>query len=211
MAVCRACAAAGDVPETSAPWTAAFRKGLSEAGYDEGRNVTIEYRWAHNDPARLPELAADLVRRRVAVIVAPGTVAAVRAAKAATSTIPIVFRTGGDPVALGLVPSLNQPGGNITGINAMSLETSTKRLGLLHELLPRAARFAVLVNLNDPNADYYTKDLKAAASTIERQVEFIGAGNNRESTLHLPAWRKGGPMGSWSCPKVCSPTAAHKS
>ena len=166
--------------ETSAPWTAAFRKGLSEAGYDEGCNVTIEYRWAHNEPARLPELAADLVRRRVAVIVAPGTVAAVRAAKAATSTIPIVFRTGGDPVALGLVPSLNQPGGNITGINAMSLETSTKRLGLLHELLPGAARFAVLVNLNDSNADYYTKDLKAAASTIGRQIEFLGAGNNRE-------------------------------
>ena len=116
----------------------------------------------------------------MAVIVAPGTVAAVRAAKTATSTIPIVFRTGGDPVALGLVPNLNQPGGNITGINAMSLETSTKRLGLLHELLPEAARFAVLVNLNDPNADYYTKDLKAAASTIGRQIEFLGAGNNRE-------------------------------
>jgi putative tryptophan/tyrosine transport system substrate-binding protein len=167
-------------PESSAPWTAAFRKGLSEAGYDDGRNVVIDYRWAHNEPARLPELAADLVQRRVDVIVAPGTVAAVRAAKAATSTIPIVFRTGGDPVALGLVANLNHPGGNTTGINAMTFETSTKRLGLLHELLPGATRFAVLVNFNDPNADAYTKDLQAAASTIGRQIEFLTAGNNRE-------------------------------
>jgi putative ABC transport system substrate-binding protein len=128
----------------------------------------------------LPELAADLVSRRVAVIVAPGTVAGVRAAKAATTTIPIVFRTGGDPVELGLVASLNQPGSNITGVNAMSLETGTKRLGLLHELLPEAARFAVLVNPNDPNAAHYTKDLQAAASTIGRQIEFFKASNNGE-------------------------------
>jgi putative ABC transport system substrate-binding protein len=111
-------------------------------------------------------LAADLVGRRVAVIVAPGAVAGVRAAKASTATIPIVFRTGGDPVELGLVSSLNQPGGNITGVNATSLETGTKRLGLLHELLPQAMHFAVLINPNDPNAAHYKTDLEDAASRI---------------------------------------------
>jgi putative ABC transport system substrate-binding protein len=164
-------------PETSASWLAAFRKGLSEAGFSEGRNVAVEYRWAYNDPAQLPELAADLVRRRVAVIVTPGTAASVLAAKDATRTIPIVFRTGGDPIELGFVASLNQPGGNITGVNAMSLEVGAKRVGLLHELLPRAMRLAVLLNPNDPNADAYTKDLQTAASSIGWQVEIFGASN----------------------------------
>ena len=167
-------------PEASASWVAAFRKGLTESGFSEGHNVAIEYRWAYNDPARLPELAADLVRRRVAVIVTPGIAASVLAAKAATATIPIVFRTGGDPIELGFVASLNQPGGNVTGINAMSLETVAKRVGLLHDLLPHAERFAVLLNPNDPNADHYTKDLQAAASTIGWQIEFLGASNIRE-------------------------------
>ena len=166
--------------ETSTPQLAAFLKGLSELGFFEGHNVAIEYRWASNDPARLPELAADLVGRRVAVIVAPGTVAGVRAAKAATTTIPIVFRTGGDPVELGLVTTLNQPGGNITGVNAMSLETGTKRLGLLHELLPQAVHFAVLINPNDPNAAHYKKDLEDAASRIGLQIDFFNASNNQE-------------------------------
>ena len=167
-------------PEASASWVAAFRKGLSESGFSEGHNVAIEYRWAYNDPARLSELAADLVRRRVAVIVTPGIAASVLAAKAATATIPIVFRTGGDPIELGFVASLNQPGGNVTGINAMSLETVAKRVGLLHDLLPHAERLAVLLNPNDPNADHYTKDLQAAASTIGWQIEFLGASNIRE-------------------------------
>ena len=170
-------------PEASASWVAAFRKGLSESGFSEGHNVAIEYRWAYNDPARLPELAADLVRRRVAAIVTPGIAASVLAAKAATATIPIVFRTGGDPIELGFVASLNQPGGNVTGINAMSLETVAKRVGLLHDLLPHAERFAVLLNPNDPNADHYTKDMQAAASTIGWQIEFLGASNIREIDL----------------------------
>ena len=170
-------------PEASASWVAAFRKGLSESGFSEGHNVAIEYRWAYNDPARLPELAADLVRRRVAAIVTPGIAAGVLAAKAATATIPIVFRTGGDPIELGFVASLNQPGGNVTGINTMSLEIGAKRVGLLHELLPHAERFAVLLNPNDPNADHYTKDMQAAASTIGWQIEFLGASNIREIDL----------------------------
>ena len=167
-------------PDTGAHYAAAFRKGLSELGFSEGQNVTIEYRWAHNDPARLPELAADLVRRRVAVIVTPGTSASALAAKAATTTIPIVFRTGGDPIQLGLVASLNRPGGNVTGVTAMSAEVGTKRVGLLHELLPHATRFAALTNPNDPNAEPVSKDLKAAAAAVGRRLELFPATNIRE-------------------------------
>jgi putative ABC transport system substrate-binding protein len=167
-------------PEPSAPWLAAFRKGLVEAGFSEGRNVEIEYRWANNEPERLPELAADLVRRRVAVIVAPGTPASILAAKAATQTIPIVFRTGSDPVELGLVATLNRPGGNVTGISAMTAEIGTKRIGLLHELLPGANRFGALINPNDPNAEHANKDLQAAALAIGRQIEFFTASSSRE-------------------------------
>jgi ABC-type uncharacterized transport system substrate-binding protein len=167
-------------PDTGAHYATAFRKGLGEAGFTEGQNVAIEYRWGHNDPARLPELAADLVRRRVAVIVVPGASAGLFAAKAATATIPIVFRTGGDPVQLGYVASLNRPSGNITGVGAMSVETGTKRLGLLHELLPRATRFAALIAPNDTNAEPVTKDLQAAAAVIGRRIEFFPASNIRE-------------------------------
>jgi putative ABC transport system substrate-binding protein len=166
-------------PETSAQFVAAFRKGLSELGFFEGGNVAIEYRWAHNEPERLPELAADLVRRRVAVLVTPGTPVAALAAKAATATIPIVFRTGADPVQIGLVDSLNRPGGNVTGVSAMSWETETKRLGLLHELLPGATRFAVLI-VNDPIAENQIRELEAAAAAIGRKIEFISVRNNRD-------------------------------
>jgi putative ABC transport system substrate-binding protein len=169
-----------DVPQAMAHLLAAFRKGLTETGYVEGGNLTIEYRWAQSDTDRLPELAADLVRRRVAVIATPSSTAAARAAKAATTTIPIVFSVGLDPVQTGLVASLNRPGGNVTGISTLSVEVGAKRLGLLLELLPAAARFAVLVNPNNPTAESLIKDSQAAASAMGRQVEVLTASTNTD-------------------------------
>jgi putative ABC transport system substrate-binding protein len=137
-------------PEANAKYVASLRKGLAEGGYVEGRNIAIEYRWGHGDSSRLPELASDLISRRVAVIVTPGSTAAALAAKAATTTIPIVFVIGVDPVQAGLVASLNRPGGNVTGISSMNTGLAAKQLGLLHQLLRRDARFAVLVNPGNP-------------------------------------------------------------
>jgi putative ABC transport system substrate-binding protein len=154
---------------------AAFREGLRETGYVEGQNVLIEYRWAKNDLSQLPELVADLVRRRVAVIATPGSSAAALEAKAATTTIPIVFSLGLDPVQLGLVASLSRPGGNITGVNSMSNELAAKRLGLLRELLPTAMRFGVLVNPKNPTTESLKKDLGAAAAALGAQIEFFTA------------------------------------
>jgi putative ABC transport system substrate-binding protein len=151
----------------------AFLKGLSEAGYVEGRNVAIEYRWANNDYARLPDLAADLVRRRVSLIATPGSSAAALAAKALTTTIPIVFGSAIDPVQEGLVASLNRPGGNVTGINSMTGELGTKHLALLHELVPGAVRFAALVNANALFRESLVKDLKTAAAALDRQIEIV--------------------------------------
>jgi putative tryptophan/tyrosine transport system substrate-binding protein len=167
-------------PEGSANLLAAFRKGLNETGFVEGRNLTIEYRWGQNDVARLPDLVVDLVRRRVAVIATLGSLPGALAAKAATATIPIVFSTGADPVQAGLVASLNRPGGNVTGIVSMNVALGAKRLGLLHELLPGAVRFAVLVNSNSPNVEVVRRDAQAAATAIGRQIEVLTASSNRE-------------------------------
>jgi putative ABC transport system substrate-binding protein len=154
-----------------------FIKGLSEMGYVEGRNVTIEFRWAQNDRRRLPDLAADLVRRRVAVIAAVGGISAL-AAKAMTSTIPIVFVSASDPVEQGLVSSLNRPGGNLTGFSLLFGEVERKQLGLIHELLPRATRFAML---RDGSGTYTAlSDLKAAAESIGVEFEVLDAGANAE-------------------------------
>jgi len=156
----------------------AFRKGLSERGYVEGRNVAIEFRWSGGREDRMPELAADLVRRQVAVIAAPASTAGALAAKAATSNIPIVFGTGSDPVALGLVASLNRPGGNATGIVSLNVELTAKRLGLLRELAPRATRFVALVNRSAVMTDAIIKEVHASVPTLGVPVEILYAGNS---------------------------------
>jgi putative tryptophan/tyrosine transport system substrate-binding protein len=166
--------------ESTPHLVAAFRKGLNETGFVEGQTVAIEYLWAHNENDRLPELAADLVRSHVAVIVTPFSTPAALAAKAVTTTIPIVFGTGVDPVKMGLVASLNLPGGNVTGVTIMNVELAAKRLGLLHELLPQAVRFAVLVNPSNPIGDVVSADVRAAASTLGLQIEILTASTNHD-------------------------------
>jgi putative tryptophan/tyrosine transport system substrate-binding protein len=157
----------------------AFRQGLKDAGYVEGENVAVEYRWGENQIERLPELTADLVRRQVAVIAAPIT--AVLAAKAVTTTIPIVFVSGEDPVRLGLVASLARPGGNMTGVNIFANELVAKRLELLRELVPGAARVALLVNPTNPaTADTTSREVQAAARDIGLQVQVLNASTGRE-------------------------------
>jgi putative tryptophan/tyrosine transport system substrate-binding protein len=168
------------VPELSTGIVTAFRKGLGEAGFAEGRNVAVEFRFAYNDNVRLPELAAELVRRRVAAIVTPGSTPSAVAAKAATTAIPIVFSVGTDPVEFGLVASFNRPGGNVTGITSLNSELAAKRLGLLNELLPNALRFGVLVNPNNPNIDTLGRDAQAAGSAIGREIEIVAAGTARD-------------------------------
>jgi len=163
----------------SAYLVAAFRKGLKEVGYVEGYNAAIEYRWAESQYNQLPELAADLISRKVSVL-AVAFLPAALTAKAATSTIPICFVTGADPVNQGLVASLNRPGGNVTGVAFLSQLLGAKRLGLLHELVPAAGTFAVLVNPTNPNAGGITRDLQAAAHTLGKQILVLSASTERE-------------------------------
>ena len=173
-------------PEPNIKRVAAFRKGLSEVGYVEGQNVAIEFRWAAGQDDRLPELAADLIRRQVAVIATPGSLAAALAAKATTATVPIVFYTGGDPVALGLVASLNRPGGNITGISNQDAELMAKRLALLRDLVPQAARRIALVNPTSPLTEAIVKNLQAGVATLGVQVEILHASTGREIDAAFP-------------------------
>jgi putative tryptophan/tyrosine transport system substrate-binding protein len=167
--------------DTNADRLRAFREGLKYSGYVEGENVAIEYRWADGKFDRLPELAAELVRRPVAVIVAAQGPAPALAAKAATTTIPIVFNVGEDPVRRGLVASLARPGGNLTGVNFLAGEAAAKRMQLLRELVPGAAHVAVLVNPANPsNAETQSRDLEVAARTIGLQIRVLNASTNRE-------------------------------
>lgn len=153
----------------------AFRKGLADGGYAEGRNVSIEFRWAEGQYRRLPALARELVDRRVTVIVAPGGAEVALAAKSATATIPIVFEMGGDPIALGVVGSLSQPGGNVTGVSSLSVEVSRKRLEFMHELLPAAGVFAVAANPTSPTVESQLRNLRAAAGSLGVQLHVLEA------------------------------------
>src|SRR6516225_3613791 len=168
-------------PEPSGRNATAFRKALNETGYIEGQNVMVEYHWLEGRYDRLPPLMADLVRRRVAVIATPGQTAVAQAAKAATTTIPIVFGVGDDPVKLGLVASLAQPGGNATGINFFTREVAAKRLGLFHDLVPKTARIAMLVNpANHTIAELMLRDMPEAARAIGLQIQVLNASTSRE-------------------------------
>jgi putative tryptophan/tyrosine transport system substrate-binding protein len=166
-------------PAASTHQVAAFRQGLNEAGFAEGRNVAIEFKWAEDQFDRLPALAADLVRRRVAVIVANATAMRV-AAMTATSTIPIVFVSAGDPVASGYVASLNRPGGNITGVSFITSPLNARRLELLHELVPKSAVIALLVDPNNGGLEPQLRDLEVAAGVLGRQVLVVKAGTENE-------------------------------
>jgi len=171
----------GSSREMAAERPAAFRKGLAEAGFVEGQNVTVEYHWLDGQYEQLPALVADLVRRRVAVIATPGSLAGALAAKAATNTIPIVFGVAEDPVKLGLVPSLSRPGGNATGINFFFTELTAKRLALLHDLLPGAVRVAVLINpAGTSTAESTLRDLPEAAGALGLQIQVLNASTRKE-------------------------------
>jgi putative ABC transport system substrate-binding protein len=159
---------------------AAFRAGLAEAGFIGGQNVAIEIRWADGQYDRLPSMAADLARRHVNVIAATGAIASALAAKAATTTIPIVFTIGNDPVEIGLIASLSRPGGNLTGVTSLALELAPKRLELLHELAPTASSMAVLVNPTNPNVEILSRDLQAAARILGVSIQLLHASTDHD-------------------------------
>jgi putative ABC transport system substrate-binding protein len=167
-------------PEPNAHLVAAFRQGLKEAGFVEGQNVAIEYRWADGRYERLPALAADLVSRQAAVIVTQGGTVSVRAASAATAAIPIVFSTGGDPVKEGLVASFNRPGGNVTGVSLLTTGLGAKRLEVLREVVPKAAVIAVLLNLDNPSGELQSREMQQAAGTLGKQIRILNASTERD-------------------------------
>ena len=169
----------GETPELRSRDVQALRQGLSEQGYVEGRNFAFEFRWAEDQTDRLPGLAVDLVRRQVTVLVANGTPPAL-AAKAATSTIPILFNTGGDPVELGFVSSLNRPGGNLTGVTALNVAIGPKRLELLHEIAPTAHVIALLANPINPNGDALAREVQTAARTLGLELHVLNAGSEHD-------------------------------
>jgi putative ABC transport system substrate-binding protein len=169
---------ASPVPYT--PFVVAFRQGLREAGYVEGKNLTIEFRWADGHYDRLPMLASDLVRRRVAVLVAVGSDGPVLAAKTATATIPIVFASGGDPVRAGIVASLNRPGANVTGVNVIFTTLVPKQVELLHQLVPQAKTIGALVNPHYPDVEVQRQELNEASTVIKREIHIVSASAERD-------------------------------
>jgi putative tryptophan/tyrosine transport system substrate-binding protein len=176
-------------PEENEKRLASFRKGLASGGFIEGQNVSIEYRWARGRNELLPELAAELVRKNVAIIATPGSTAAAVAAKKATTSTPVVFSSGTDPVALGLVESLNRPGGNATGITSLNSEVAAKRLGLFRELSPKTTRFFTLVKPTSELAAPFVKDLQSAASGLGVKVDVLNANSTQEidaAFTHIP-------------------------
>jgi len=177
-------------PTGSAQFVAAFREGLSKSGYLEGSNVTIEYRWADGQAERLGELALDLIRRQVTVLATPGSTAAALAAKAATTSIPIIFTIGADPVAAGLVPSLSRPGGNVTGVATLNMEVGPKRLELLREVVPSAQIVALLANPTNPTiSEPLSRDAQEAARALGLQLHILHASNDGEIEAAFAALR----------------------
>ncbi len=184
----------GGSPEASTGYAAAFRKGLAETGTIEGQDVTVEYRYFEGQYDRLPGLMADLVRRQLAVIATPGSGPISIAAKAATATIPIVFGVGQDPVQLGLVASLARPGGNATGVNFFSQEMAAKRLRLLHDLVPKAVRVAVLVNpANAASAESTLREVQGAAPTLRLQIQILNAATSGEIDAAFASFARARP------------------
>ncbi len=178
-----------DVP---AAWLAGFRQGLKEAGFVQGQNVAIEFRWANGHPERLPGLAAELVDRKVAVIFAAGGNSPAKAAKAATTTIPVVFLTGGDPVKAGIIASLNRPGGNLTGVSLLGTELEAKRFGLLNEIVPGTATIGILVNPIFPDANLQVRALQEAADATKRKISIVQVNSAKEIDAAIAAFAQQG-------------------